>query len=275
MLSNPALLIVTMILYVIFILLFEIGATVAVVNDSKGRGIKERTLWIVLTVLCPTIVPIIYYFKKDTLVSGTPKICTNCSTFMENERFICPNCGCTETIASEIVNKDKYLNKSKKWSKIAIISFILALIFFAGAMVMAVQTGLNSDSTEDYPSEPSEIYHYAYDVDGIQTYYDLKGNTYTNPNDVLYYDRFGNTYSYDMNKNAFINGRIEYKSILSHVDTDGYFVYDANHNFHLYEDSEDSLCKEDDNGNLYYYADFISWDKDGNMVDSFTGEAIF
>lgn len=260
------------VLAVIAVLLFETGAILAVYNDSKGRGAKNNILWTVLTLLSPFIVGLVYYFSKDSLASGAPRMCTQCGAMYENEKFICPNCGGTQSVFCEVTDKQMYLKKAKKWVKISIISLV---VYF----VLLVSVGLLSAFLPDsqygsYENEPSDAIHYAYDVDGAETYYDLIGNSYTDPNAVLYYDEMGNVYQYDKYAHKFICDGKEYFSFYAFVDENGYFVYNDQSAL-SYDSDSDAGNWVDENNNKYFNYFCASWDADGNLVDSFTGELLF
>lgn len=254
----------------ISVLLFETGAILAVYNDSKGRGAKNNILWTVLTLLSPFIVGLIYYFSKDSLASGAPRMCTGCGTIYENEKFICPNCGGTQSVFCEVTDKPMYLKKAKKWAKVSVISLVIYVVLLVSVCLLSA---FLPDSQYD-ESEPSDAIHYAYNVDGVETYYDLKGNSYTDPNAVLYYDEMGNAYQYDRYTHKFICNGEEYFSFDAFVDKNGYFVYNDRAVL-SYDSDSDTGNWVDENNNKYFNYFFASWDADGNLVDSFTGDPLF
>lgn len=214
------------------------------------------------------------FYKKDTLVQAAPKACINCGTVYDGNEFICPNCKCTDYTLCEVQQDKNQLKRAKTWSKISVCALIIAIILFFVLMAVAAATGLQSDKTKEKSEEPEDITHYAYYVNGTETYYDMFGNAYTNANDVLYYDKYGNSYVYDRYTGNFRNGRIEYSSFKSYVDTNGYFVYNNNFDIKLKSSNPDAPS-EDSNGNEYFYYFYASWDADGNLVDSYTGEPLF
>ena len=270
---RTALIIPLAIIAITAVMLFVTGAIIAVFNDSKGRGAKNSGLWTILTLCSPFIVGIIYYFKKDSLASGMPKICNNCGTSFDNDKFICPNCSVTEYTFSEVPNKEEYLAKAKKWAKISIISLVIYFVMMIS--VFAVSACLPGEyDTANSETEPSDAIHYAYDVDGVQTYYDMKGNAYTDPNDVLFYDESGNIYKYYKQTGGYICNGNEYFSFNSFVDKNGYFVYNEPQKI-TYDSDIDTEKWIDEDNNKYAHSFEASWDADGNLVDSFTGEPLF
>lgn len=254
----------------ISVLLFETGAILAVYNDSKGRGAKNNILWTVLTLLSPFIVGLVYYFSKDSLASGAPRMCTGCGTIYENEKFICPNCGATQSVFCEVTDKPMYLKKAKKWAKVSVISLVIYVVLLVSVFLLSAFL----PDSEYSENEPSDATHYAYYVDGIETYYDLKGNVYTDPNAVLYYDETGNIYQYNRYTGKFVCNGTEYFSFNSFVDEKGYFVYGDQIDFSFDSDDDEYRWVDTDNNKYLIYFD-ASWDADGNLVDSFTGEPLF
>lgn len=270
-----ALYIVLMIFYIIFLILYEISITVAVVKDSKGRRIKNRSIWIVLTVFFPLICPLIYFAKKKTLESSVSKKCMNCATIYDEDTFLCPACKCVEYNLNEIHKDEETIRNSKKWSKVAVISFVIAVISFIAVMAITISSNGSITTGEIGLKEEFPMTHYAYYVDGVETYYDLYGNSYADPNDVLYYDRSGDYYKYDPYNGDYIDSKgNKYPLYCIYFDTDGYLVYYENY-YDLEYRNDESLKESDSNGNEYYSHILVSWDADGNLVDSYTGDPLF
>lgn len=269
-----ALYVVLMIFYAVFLILYEIGITVAVVKNSKGRRIKDRAIWIALTVFFPLICPIIYFAKKETLESSISKKCMSCGTIYDEDKFVCPACKCVEYSLNEIQNDNKQIKQSKIWSKISVCSLVLGIIFFIAVMTITISSNGSITAGEIGLKEEFPMTHYAYYVDGAETYYDLYGNSYADPNDVLYYDRSGDHYEYDPYNGDYIDSKgNKYPLYCIYFDIDGYLVYYKNYNDLEYRNDE-PLQKSDSNGNEYYSHILVSWDADGNLVDSYTGEPL-
>ena len=248
------------------IALSVVSITIAVSNDSKGRGVINRRLWTRRTLLSPFIIGLVYYFQKDSLETESAKICANCGADFSDNKYVCPNCRGTQYIFGEVPNKDVYLAKAKKWAKISVISIVVYVVMMASVFVAAAVL------PEPEPEKnESDACHFAYVVDGVDTYYDMLGNSYNDPNDVLYYDRFGNVYQYNREYSSFTCDGYEYFSFSSYVDKNGYFVYDDNRTL-TYVDLGEWM---DSDNNIYFNYFCASWDSEGNLIDSFTGETLF
>lgn len=117
-------------------------------------------------------------------------------------------------------------------------------------------------------SENGEIiYHYL----SSNYKYDMLKNAYTY-NYVPYYDTENNKYAYhfdsDLMKGFYTNlsDGTEYENEYSFVDENGYFVYDAEHNFVQREDGNGKNVYFDNNGEKYYWASSVYWDEHGNLL---------
>ncbi|MDE6110492.1 MAG: cytochrome ubiquinol oxidase subunit I [Eubacterium sp.] len=257
----------TAILAISAIVLSIVSIIIAVSNDSKGRGIKNGGLWTILTLLSPFIIGLVYYFQKDSLETEAAKVCVNCGADFNDNKYVCPNCRGTQYTFGDVPNKDVYLATAKKWARISVISFAVGVVMMAAVFVSAAV--LPEAETETIESD---AYHFAYVVNGVETYYDMIGNSYTDPNDVLYYDVFGNVYQYHKENGNFTCNGYEYFSFSSYVDENGYFVYDDNHK--LTYDTDNGEWVDSDH-NIYFNYFCASWNADGNLIDSFTGEPLF
>lgn len=103
--------------------------------------------------------------------------------------------------------------------------------------------------------------------------YDRLGNAYTYDY-VPYYDENGNRYAYTFNSSEqrgyYID--IETQEIFdnedSFVDQNGYYVYDKEHEVVKQVIFGKRPVYKDSSNKIYYRAGNVSWDKDGNMLDS-------
>lgn len=270
-----ALYVILIVLYTILLIFYEIGITVAVALDSKGRKIKDRSMWIILTVFFPLICPIIYFAKKKTLVSAASKKCMNCGTIYTEDKFLCPDCKCVEYSLNEIQQDNKQIKKGKIWAKLSAGSLALGIIAFIAVMAITIFSNGAINAGEIRLKKEFPMTHYAYNVDGVETYYDLHGNAYTDADDVLYYDKYENCYKYNPYTGDFIDSKgNKYPLYSINFDADGHFVYLENYDDLEYI-NDGSMKKSDGKGNEYYSYLITSWDADGNLVDSYTGEPLF
>ena len=104
--------------------------------------------------------------------------------------------------------------------------------------------------------------------------YDKFGNAYTHDY-IPYYDKNNNKYIYSFNSETNKGFYTNYstKEMLDNeycfVDEIGYFVYDNEHSFIKQESIENVRAYTDSLGNIYYWASGVSWNKNGELLDSF------
>lgn len=104
----------------------------------------------------------------------------------------------------------------------------------------------------------------------IITYYDLKGNAYSDVYDVPYYDEKGNKYTCE--SEWFTTGTYtdqdgnKYDGDYVYISEDGYFYYDKNNELQPFDDSYEYYT----DGNKIYYSQFpyAYWDENGEMYAS-------
>ena len=136
---------------------------------------------------------------------------------------------------------------------------------------------VDEDGSLYYPARYSTFnedgsIHYFFNVNNFS--YDRFKNAYTYDY-VPYYDRDLNKYRYSFDSNTLkgsytnVNTGEVFENEYCFVDEDGYLVYDNEHSFtgEKNEDGFDVYTSPD--GSIYYWASSISWDKDGNLLDSF------
>lgn len=104
--------------------------------------------------------------------------------------------------------------------------------------------------------------------------YDRFGNAYTYDY-VPYYDENGNKYAYYFDSSAQkgyyikVGTQENLDNEYSFVNQNGYYVYDKKHEFIKQENSGEMPVYKDSSDRVYYRACDISWDKEGNLLDSF------
>lgn len=104
--------------------------------------------------------------------------------------------------------------------------------------------------------------------------YDRFGNAYTYDY-VPYYDRELNKYRYSFDSNTQkgsytnVNTGEVLENEYCFVDQDGYLVYDKEHAFTGEKNEDGFEIYTAPDGETYYWASSIFWDKDGNLLDSF------
>lgn len=110
-------------------ILFRVFMTLAVYNDAKSKSIEKKSLFTVLTVFFPVLVPIIYIIVRSSLKTTAPKLCPVCSLTVAPAYKYCPNCNSANLISYEVNNCKKYKKNSKIFVITAIILYIVSSIF--------------------------------------------------------------------------------------------------------------------------------------------------
>lgn len=138
-------------------------------------------------------------------------------------------------------------------------------------------TCVDTDGAVYYPVKYSSFnkdgsIEYEFNIENFS--YDRLGNAYVYDY-VPYYDENGGKYNYFFDSatlkgtytNVYTNEKFENE--YSFVDENGYFVYDENHSFVRDTSVENVRTYNDEAGKVYYFASGVSWDKDGNLLDSY------
>lgn len=252
--------------------------------DCKAKNNDKKTMWMVLTFFFPIIVGIIYACTRNKNSIPQTKICPNCRAVLDESMSYCPNCNNTyfpvyeESRAAALKNS----KNSKICFGVSVGVYAVSIILSVIMLVTIVPTMIDSilDNTIDdiqggfdYDFDDHYELHYGFDVNGETVYYDRNGNTYSDEEDVVYYDKNGDTYTYDADNYVFETASgVEFDSLYSYVDGDGYFVFDKA-GAYLDEPAiiadDDYMALHDKKGNVYYYADFVSWDANGNLIDNY------
>ena len=100
-------------------------------------------------------------------------------------------------------------------------------------------------------------------------YYDRYGKEHSSYETLPLYDSEGNTYTFvSQSKSSYYkdkNGN-KYPSRRCFVDKQSNFIYDKNGEITL---SDDGMSATDKDGTVYYPAETVIWDVDGNLVTVF------
>lgn len=269
--------------YSVLILIFRIMFMLAIGFDCKARGNKKQTMWMLLTFFFPLVAGIVYACKRDN-APVVQRRCDNCGTYVNDTAEFCPNCG-NHIMGSPVRDAEKNQRNSYITFGVSIVSLVVAVILYAVLIITAVNTVFDTtyDALNMFENHYNDSFfeqfdddwdqgeiHYGYSEDGVTVYYDKNGKAYHDEQDVLYYDKDGNTYTYD-DYEFETKDNIELDSCYCYVDENGYFYFDKDG----YRDERKSTvsysaeydCFLDDNGVKYFFADSVSWDKNGNLVD--------
>lgn len=274
--------------YVASLLLSALFSTLfmlAIGYDCKARNNPNRTVWMVLSFFFPLVVGIIYACTRNNNARPQLKACVTCGARLDASMTFCPNCGNNVFNQSENTIDDALVKKSKTFFGFSVAVYVISIFVSMVMMLNLVSTVFNSfdDLTDDFNfsydwelgDDNDEEYelHYGYTLKGERVYYDREGNIYYDDDDVIYYDYQGNKYVYDHDDYVFENiaTRERLDDLYCYVDFAGYLIFDEagallDENAIIRYD-EESDCLTDDEHNVYFYADQVSWDCDGNMVD--------
>jgi predicted nucleic acid-binding Zn ribbon protein len=266
----------------VFVIAFRICFMLSIGFDCKSKSNKKQAMWMILCFFFPIVAGIIYACTRNKEVVNEQKVCTTCGTPLSESDNFCNNCGNSSFVYAENSNSTKHNKTSKVLFAVSVVLFVVYLVLYILTVVNMTSYILNYDTTDsDYYSDYYDFdydyeTHYGYTLNGKTVYYDKNGNAYDDDDDVLYYDKDNNTYTYDDEDYVFEDGfGDEFDFAYCYVDSDGYFYFDeAGYNGNsdatiYYSGKYDAYVDDDDN--IYYYADEVSWDADGNLVDCYEG----
>ncbi len=247
-------------------------------RQSKGK--KLTISWYIFGFLFPIITYFVFVSKnkKDTIESY--KLCPTCGERCPADHIVCGKCAAAlpdEAVAPVIV---KTSPKAITASLVAFFLFFAATVAFEGVSVYSIATDLFSELV-DYDDEiPS--YRIGFEnEEGLTVYYDMMGNTYQDPNEVIIYDRDGGKYTYteeSIFEFYYIDEKGEkFDYYYCYVDSDGYFYYDTEDEIFIDESwwDGDDFDEEyfyyeykyfDEEGNVYYDAMEASWNEKGELI---------
>ncbi len=265
---------------------------------AKYKNHDLSVAWYILGIFFPVPVAIAFAIKSKKFRHENTKVCSQCGDKYPETFTMCSRC----LIELPELDDPKRMKK-KKLGKVFCGLFwavTVALVVVMGILIATVvdQTlGMLEDFDSSYRIGIT-------DENGETVYYDKKGNTYTDPYAVLIYGKDGEVYTYTTIEDESVDEDVfyfentvyvdqdgnEYDPYNCYVDEDGYFFYDENYEI-VWDDSdydyeadeefevdlEELIGEEDtyryyqdryidDEGNLYYYADEVSWNEKGEII---------
>ncbi|MCM1509074.1 MAG: hypothetical protein NC177_18340 [Ruminococcus flavefaciens] len=253
-------------------ILCSLSAILVIFFSTRYRNGEHKPLYYIIALFFPLIVLIVFAVKRKEMNGVGMKVCPSCHRKYPKEFVTCYQCN---------IELPPYNAKKQNSQKVAAI--IMSVVFALSFAFTALQTGLAVAETMLYPftglMEDNDCYedYEDYEADGALSqrkgfkdengetcYYDMKGNAYSDPDEVALYTKDGVKYVYS---NATENYRgTDGKSVdlfSAYVDENGFFVE---------VDCErltfDKGGWTDANGNKYYDANFVSWDKDGKLIEN-------
>lgn len=278
------------VLYSVFLIAFRVLFMLSIGFDCKSNKNQKQAMWMVLTFFFPLIAGIVYACTRNKPPVNATKVCGTCGAVIDGSMTFCPHCGNSNFVFSDnTTDMVKHKRTANVLFGVSVGSFVIAVILYCVFAFNIFSVALDDmpDSLDgidiedfDFSYGYNEKYGYT-DEKGNTVYYDRLGNAYNESEDVLYYDAHGNVYTYEADEFAFESANdVEHYEDYCYVDADGYFYIDV-----VAEESDSGMRETisydentgyyaDKDGNTYYLAYEISWDKDGNLVDSYTGDIL-
>ena len=224
---------------------------------AKHKNYKLGIGWYICGYLSPLITAIVFIKKSKRFPGPDMKVCPACGDKYPKVYEVCGRCLAP---LPEITEEEK--SKNQKISKATGISFWIsyAVVTAAGiAFIVMIGTALFNafDGIMDlFDNNRIGIV----DESGNTVYYDKKGNSYENPEDVVIYGKNGKEYRYTV-ETATEDG-FEYEEELlvdddgkkydyynCYVNEDGWFVYDTDETFLASEETyneEEPFCYDEE-----------------------------
>ncbi|WP_294835340.1 hypothetical protein [Eubacterium sp.] len=170
--------------------------SVAISEDSKARGIKNRVSFAVFGFFFPIPTAIVYLIVRKNAKKIQPKICNCCGISLDNSFAVCPKCGSTEFTDYLIVDNEKHHKVAKSTAVSAAVLYILVLIIglymqFSGLFYTTsfardknnynydngYQYGFNNDDRDDDDDDDKDD---EFDKDDMDEYFNQFGNGQNN-----------------------------------------------------------------------------------------------
>lgn len=172
-------------------LLVCVLTSVAISEDSKARGIKNRITFAVVGFFFPIPTAIVYLIVRKNAKKIQPKICNCCGISLDNSFAVCPQCGSKQFTDYLIVDNEKHHKVAKATAISAIVLYIVVLIIglymqFSGMFYTTnfardknnynydngYQYGFNNDDRDDDDDDRDD----EFDNDDLDDYFNQFGN---------------------------------------------------------------------------------------------------
>lgn len=280
----------------LFGILLVICCVLFMYYDSKRRNCKLSATWYVCGVLFGFWTVIVYLIKRKDFPGDRVKVCYQCGAVYPSNFVMCSNC---------VIDLPDYnceiKQKEQKLSRIFAIGLVVTLLLcVATGIVFGVSVAKDILS---YVEDSSYGLEEGYRISVHGLYYDKKGLSYVNEENVLLYDEEGNTYKLVRDLSTYDDGttyeRFFYESedgkryyeMDCYVTADGWFYCDKAGLLLPYEPDTGSMTEEeldeyynnyigsmdeeyryydypyvDGEGNFYYMAFEASWDENGVLI---------
>lgn len=263
---------------------------------AKYKNYDLSVAWYILGFFLSLPTAIVFAIKSKKFRHENTKVCSQCGDKYPETFTMCSRC----LIDLPELN-DPNRMKKKKLGKIFGVLFVVTMI--ASIVALGYYMVSMYNLAMEWAGTLETSYRIGItDENGETVYYDKMGNTYTDPYAVVLYGKNGEVYTYTtvgdtyedddafyFENNVYVDqDGNEYDPYNSYVDADGYFFYDENYEI-IWDDSEydyddetefddfDELFDEenyryyqdryvDDDENVYYYAEEVSWNEKGEII---------
>ena len=268
---------------------------------AKYRNHTLSAGWYICGVFFVWITLLVFLVKKKDFPNPDNKVCQQCGKQFPGSFQVCSEC-MIDLPATDDEAKEKDRKKSKGFGVALIIVYVISVLF---GSVYGAMLGIQIAEDLMFFNGDELSYYEASDRLSVNSvFYDKKGNSYENEQDVLLYDENGHVYTYVAEEyydeeydytyyDEFYvreDGK-KYFAYDCYVTEDGWFYCDKGSLLELYspdtstmteeelDDYYDSLLDEqysayryydypyvDADGNFYYCAYEASWNEKGELI---------
>lgn len=257
--------------------------------SAKYRCHKLNVGWYICAVLAGPLTLIVFLIKRRTFPGPDVKKCPQCKKLSGEYEQLCPVC----QSALPAINREEK-RRQKRLSRIFGIGIITV---YALTVILGAVFGYNLVSSPELFEEDDRI-----SVNGV--FYDKKGNSYENEDDVILYDEDGRVYTYLseelQDESMYFSYETQYYvrddgekyyALDCYVTEDGWFYCDKGYMLELYSEDTSEMTEEeldkyyqeqmtaeareyryydypytDGTGTLYYSAYEASWNEKGELI---------
>lgn len=263
---------------------------------AKYKNYDLSVAWYILGFFLSLPTAIVFAIKSKKFRHENTKVCSQCGDKYPETFTMCSRC-LIDLPELNDPNRMKKKKLGKIFGALFVVTMIASIVALGYYMVSMYNLAMEWAGTLETSYRIGIT-----DENGETVYYDKMGNTYTDPYAVVLYGKNGEVYTYTtvgdtyedddafyFENNVYVDqDGNEYDPYNSYVDADGYFFYDENYEI-IWDDSEydyddetefddfDELFDEenyryyqdryvDDDENVYYYAEEVSWNEKGEII---------
>ena len=163
--SNRQLLIAMLIVLGMLLLSLLVGLFIclAINEDGKALGVKDRKIYAVLGFFFPAITAIVYLIIRKKTEKIQPKMCNNCGLTVPPSINCCPQCGCMDFTDYLIVDNNKHKKRAKCFAVIGVVLYVIMFSFGTLSQFENLFNISNFDGDKIYNYDNDYQYEYDYD----------------------------------------------------------------------------------------------------------------